>query len=204
MSGESTRGAIEADVLKSRALGHKRNVLAAGVCLVAIYTLTEIDYKDLSLFGLKMTDGVSHRSAILIALWLLLLYNLVAYGYEAFWDFRLWRDKLTAKQLHNPPQTYFPELRMFFGQAPKDYEAACKGLEIALVQPWKMIEHAGRIEWRPDVQAIEGRYRYALDRRLVIRVRERVWSFIAWDVAVPAAPVLAAVFLMIWDLWPTI
>jgi hypothetical protein len=203
---QSAQQAVEAELLKTRALAYKRNVLVLATVLSAIYLIPGIDFRGLSFFGVSMGATAWHRTVVLGALWVLLIYSALSFGYHAYWDFRVWRDNVVKNAPEGgAPMRYFPELGMFFGRPPGQPRSVSRWVgDKTQIVGWEEREdqHKDNIMWVPKV--VEGKsvhkdIRFVLSKTLVHRIRERIRTFVALDLVIPAVPLVVAAMLAMVD-----
>jgi len=162
--------------------------MAICVILIAIYSLPNLNFSDLQLFGIHAKEGGHDpRRLVLVILWILWAYHALLFGYYAQRDWKDWRADLRAEG-----GAAFPELLMYFGRAPSD---ATTRARIGNVEEWTwstLRTTHDKAEWTADYKAaLEAASRatfFAIPIEKFHSVRSRVaWGFAFVDVGIPDA-----------------
>lgn len=187
--------ALKKEILTARALDYRRNTIAIVTVLSALYLLPNIDFKELSFFGIRPSANMlDPKQLVLNCAWALLIYHLIFFIYYAWRDFRVWWSEAIAQPSSLPAaRPFFPELRMFFRLAPKRDE----NIHQTNGQPakdWRRENNGSQYSWKPSLPGADSHripISYSLPYSSVRRFREKfLISFIAIDLGIPLLGVL--------------
>ena len=105
------------DILRDRTHKYRRTLLGICLILIALYWFPNLDFRGLSLFGIKPgEDAQDPRTVILIVVWLAWLYHVVLFYYYAQRDWKDWRFNLSRESER------FDEIGPYLGLRPSaDY-----------------------------------------------------------------------------------
>jgi hypothetical protein len=181
------------DVLQDRTHKYRRSLIAICVVLIAIYWLPNLNFEDLSLFGVK--PGVADynpRLLVVWSLWVLWTYHAALFFYYTQRDYKDWRAELRKENA-------FPEILMYFWWRPSQ---AATRKRIAGVENWSWT-YSGRSENKKWVCTYKVRNEaettgtmFSVHEDAVRSVRSRIaWGLALVDFGVPFVLSLLAVSL---------
>lgn len=194
------KDALKNEILQSRALTYRRNVLALAVVLIALCWVVNVRFDDLSFFGVKLIqNGAGNRTVVLRVVVLLLLYHVLFFGYYAFRDMGNWlRDALEQSNPQEYRRRVLPEWQMLFRVAPtsKRWRAQPSGLTPT---DWERVwnKENGELVIRPKMDGprpTNGEYSYGVPITDFKKFRFRFLWFSIVDIGMPFALTLAALY----------
>jgi len=190
------------EILGSRALNYRKVTIAISIVLLGMYAFQSINFSGLNVLGLRF-DGEpqEQRAAVLWIAWVFLIYHAVFFGYYTWRDSRFWVHKLTKRPANaGNPYPYFPEVRMYFGWAPRvtkafremegDWKRSVNRNQAIM---WSPVRPEGVDPRDPAYAMVQYTVPETIEKLLCARLR---WFFLV-DAGVPALLILAAVVLAV-------
>ena len=185
------------DIVLERTHKVRRTLIAVSLILIAIYCLPNVDFSDLSLFGIKPEKGGHDpRHLVLLTLWVLWLYHAALFTYYMQRDWKDWRSDLRAEGGHA-----FPELGMYFGMVPSEVATRQRiGGDVEAEWKWSKGKGTDAVEWncaystKPNGPANATMFSVPMEKARSVRSRI-VWGLGVIDIGVPLVLSLIALYL---------
>jgi hypothetical protein len=173
----------------------RRTFIAVCLILIAIYLLPNLDFSDLSLFGIKPEKGGHNaRHLVVWTLWLLWLYHAVLFTYYTQRDWKDWRSSL-----HRSSDA-FPELRMYFRIPPSKSAPRTRIVDVEPGWKWEKAKDANKVGWnciyttKLQGPATANYFMVPSDKARSVRSRI-VWGLGLIDIGIPLALSIVALYL---------
>jgi hypothetical protein len=167
--------------------------MAICVVLIAIYWLPNLNFSDLSLFGIKPEEGGHDaRRLVLGSLWLLWGYHAALFVYYAQRDWKDWRTELRREG-----GAAFPEIPMYFGRRPSEDATRARVRDVE-TWSWSFSKSRTNAEWTSEYKSKDESpargVLFAIPVQAFHSVRSRVaWGFAFVDCGIPLLLSLVAV-----------
>ena len=197
----TVRDVVQDEILTERTQRYRRNVMALSIVAISILGFDFVDFKNLSLFGLKIQENHwKPKTIALSVLWLMIAYNFSFFAYRAHWDRRQWIKNLTAFREN---RKYFPELQMFKGEGygPKNQYSYTDPpiAKTNLTPSWHHEQKNKTAAWTCRLMNKHGdtkeSYRHYLPSTLINNVNEKNRDFYILETGIPVGLFLAALIL---------
>jgi hypothetical protein len=188
------------DILQDRTHKYRRTLIGICIVLTVIYSLPNLDFSGLSLFGIKPTGADQDaRRLVLSALWIIWLYHFFLFAYYATRDWRDWRFELRNTES-------FPAIRMYFWKEPTEEITKEQYGHLALEEwSWKYLQTRLRAQWACDYTSkSRGTQRaipFSVPTDAAKSVRSRICWFVIVDCGLPALLSMLALVAAIVDWW---
>lgn len=191
----SAATAVNKEILGTRALAYRRNVLVVGFIMIALVALPGVEFGDLSLYGLKLAKGDNAKWLVLKVLASILAYNVTFFADHLWREFLIWRDEATSppSPLSDDADGGFRELKMFFSLPP----ASASSTPLRRTSPpligrdWRLKPDQSRTIWIVDTDK-GTMVAAALPNSAVRHMRRKLISFTVADVVLTVVVSLVA------------
>ena len=188
--------ALKVEILSARAITYRRNTLALAVVLLALCRLSNVNFKDLSFFGVKIEpDTAGNRTLVLQIVAALLTYHALFFAYYAWRDGRNWWRDASEADTSLPGRQYFPELQMFFGWPPRKPETHAQPSGL-IAENWRQVNANMKcVTWAPIIEPppSAGMTLYTLRSSQVRQFKEQFSWLAVVDVGLPLLLFVCAV-----------
>ena len=191
------------DILREPGHRYKRVVLALCLILIGISLYPNLDFSQLSLFGIKPAPSDIHGKLIVFSvLWLLLAYHAAFQAYHSYEDWKDWCWAVLPEEIGGPPA--YPRLGMYFRVRPDDKITQRRLNQAAENVRWESKRAGGMHQWvlhfKPTGEAKEQSARsFHLPTGAVDSVRRRVLMFLIADCGLTILLFVVAFAATLWS-----